>query len=96
MHTIKVVLELLLTLAVMRAVSWAIGCVLFRVSTMTPLPAAIVANVVALVIFTAFLVYNLLPGEPFDLAAFTFGLVVYAACLLVDLRWHPCRRPIRT
>ena len=89
MHTLKVALELLLTLAVMRAISWGLGWALFRVAKARPLPGALIANAVALACFVAFVVWNLAPGEPFDYEASAFGVGVYVLYLLIDLKWRP-------
>ena len=92
MHTLKVVALLLLTLLVMRCVSWALGWGLSRAGA-NPRTSALLANVSALAIFAGFIAWNLMPGEPFDYAAFTFGVVVYAVWLLVDLKWRPWATP---
>jgi hypothetical protein len=89
MHTLKVALELLLTVAAMRGLSWGLGWVLARVSTRGPVWSAIVANASALAIFAGVIAWNLVPGEPFDVAALAFGAAVYLSCFLVDLRWRP-------
>lgn len=92
MHTVKVALELLLTLAVMRLLSWGLGWVLFRVVRKGPLRVSLIANAAAFAIFAGFIAWNLAPGEPFDYEAVTFGAVVYLLCLLSDLKWRPWQR----
>jgi hypothetical protein len=92
MRAVKIVLELLLTLAVMRSISWTLGWLLSRVWRTETWRGALIANVVALAVFTAFLVWNLVPGEPFDREAFAFGLVVYLLFFLADLKWRPWNR----
>ena len=92
MHTVKVVLELLLTLAVMRLLSWGLGWMLFRVVKQGPFRVSLIANAAALAIFAGVIVWNLAPGEPFDYEAVTFGAVVYLLCLLSDLKWRPWQR----
>jgi hypothetical protein len=91
-HALKVAALLLLTLAAMRAVSWGIGWGLSRIAALEVFPSAVVANVIGLATFTGFIVWNLLPGEPFDYTAFGFGVLVYATCLLADLKWRPWHR----
>lgn len=92
MHVLKVGALLLLTVAAMRAVSWALGWGLARAAGLGVVSSALVANAVALGLFTGFIVWNLLPGEPFDYAAFGFGVVVYFFCVVVDLKWRPWDR----
>jgi hypothetical protein len=92
MHTVKVALELLLTLAVMRFLSWGLGWALFRVVRKGPFRVSLIANAAALAIFAGFIVWNLAPGEPLDYEAVTFGAVVYLLCLVSDLKWRPWQR----
>jgi hypothetical protein len=89
LHILKVALLVLLTLAVMRAVSWGVGWVVARAWRTRPAPIALAANATSLAAFAAFLVWNLMPGEPFDYAPLAFGVVVYLACFLADLWWRP-------
>ncbi len=95
MHALKVVLLLLLTLAVMRAVSWLIGWGIFRVRKRTGLWALLVANVLALAAYAGFLIWNAMPGELMDYAALAFGGIVYAVCFLTDLKWRPWERSLQ-
>jgi hypothetical protein len=92
MHTAKVTLELLLTLAVMRLLSWGLGWVLSRVLRKGPFRVSLIANAAALAIFAGFIAWDLAPGEPFDYEAVTFGAVVYLLCLVSDLKWRPWQR----
>lgn len=92
MHTVKVAVELLLTLAVMRCLSWGLGWMLSRAVKKGPFRVSLAANAAALAIFAGFIVWNLAPGEPFDYEAMTFGAVVYMLCLLSDLKWRPWQR----
>ena len=92
MHTIKIAFELLLTLAVMRVLSWGLGWLLFRVAKAGPFVGSLIANAASLAIFMGFIVWNLAPGEPFDYEASAFGVVVYLLCLLSDLKWRPWQR----
>jgi hypothetical protein len=92
MHAIKVAVELLLIVAVMRLMSLGLGWALARVLGIGWFPSALIANAGALAIFTGFIVWDLAPGQPFDYEAFAFGVAVYASCLVADLKWRPWHR----
>ncbi len=94
-HALKVVVLLLLTLAVMRAVSWLLGWGIFRVRKRTGPRALLAANLLALAAFAGFLAWNAIPGELMDYAALAFGGVVYAVFFLIDLKWRPWGRQER-
>jgi hypothetical protein len=79
----------LLTLAVMRAASWALAWMLSRFTRARPRTVAVIANLVAFATFCVILNANLVPGEPVDWAALVFGLIVFALYALLDLYWRP-------
>lgn len=87
MHILKVTLLLLLTLLLMRGASWLLGWVAYRLGKFSRIPSTLVGNALALGLFVAFLIWNLRPGEPFDVEATVFGVVVFGVFQLVDLRW---------
>jgi hypothetical protein len=92
MHTLKLVVLLTLLLAVMRAVSWAFGWLLHVARGRTTAPAVVAANGFAWVLFVSWLVYDLLPGEPFDMAPAAFAATVFTIHALTDTWWLPWRR----
>jgi hypothetical protein len=87
MHFLKVTLLLILTLAVMRTGSWLLGWASFRLGKLSRIPSTLVGNGLALGLFVAFLVWNLMPGEPFDVEALGFGIGVFGVYQLLDLKW---------
>ena len=87
MHVLKVISLLILTLALMRGASWLLGWLAFRFATLSQVPSTLVGNALALGLFVAVLVWNLMPGEPFDFGAAVFGVVVFGLCQLIDLKW---------
>jgi hypothetical protein len=87
MHVAKVVLLLLLTLAVMRVASWSLGWLLNRFAGTKRLWTALLSNGVALMAFAGVLVTQRIPGEMIDASALTFGVVVFTAYALIDIRW---------
>jgi hypothetical protein len=87
MHFLKVSLLLILTLAIMRGASWLLGWLAFRLGRLSKIPSTLVGNALALGLFMAFLIWNLMPGEPFDVEATVFGVVVFGVYQLIDLRW---------
>ena len=87
MHVLKVTLLLVLTLAIMRGASWLLGWLTFRLGKVSKRPSTLIGNALALGLFVAFLIWNLMPGEPFDTEATIFGVVVFAVYQLIDLKW---------
>jgi hypothetical protein len=87
MHVAKVVLLVLLTLAVMRVASWSLGWLLNRFAGTKRLWTALLSNGVALMAFAGVLVAQRMPGEMIDVSALTFGVIVFAAYALIDIRW---------
>lgn len=92
MQRLKIGLLLLITLAAMRAVSWALGWVLIRPAGSNARLAALVSNAAACTAFLLLLDFSLMPGEPMDYAAAAFGVAVfgiYAAWDLFRFPWKP-------
>jgi drug/metabolite transporter (DMT)-like permease len=86
MHELKVVFLVAATLAVMRAVSWALAWLLERlVGRQRRAAVAVAANAGGLLLFLAFLRWDRLPGEQLDTSAAAFGAAVYALFAVVDL-----------
>ena len=50
---------------------------------------AITANLTAFGVFVFLLVRDLAPGEPLDLLAFVFGVVVFAVYCWTEFYWRP-------
>ena len=86
-HWLKVIFLLVLTLAVMRLASWTLGWLAFRLAKVPHRLSTWIGNLAALSLFVGFVVWNLAPGEPFDVEATVFGVVVYAIFQAVDLKW---------
>lgn len=87
MKWLKICLLLLITLAVMRAGSWAVGWALVRLSPLRERAAAIVANLLAFAAFVTLLQLELLEGEPIEWLAVLFALVVFAIYTAMDFWW---------
>lgn len=85
----KIVLLLLLTLLVMRLVSWAAGWVISRLFHRYGRGARLGANLAGLGLFIGLLIIDRMPGEFFDTSAFIFGIVVFTAWAALDLKWWP-------
>jgi hypothetical protein len=92
MHALKVTLLLAITLATMRGVSWLLGWMTFRFGKVSRIRSTLVGNALALGLFVAFLIWNLMPGEPFDIEATVFGVIVFGLYQLLDLKWCPWGR----
>jgi len=89
MHVLKIILLLVLTLAAMRLVSWALLWVLRRVWKCDSRHQPLAANALALAAFAAFLFIDRIPGQFLDPQALAFGVVVFGVCFGVDTRWLP-------
>ena len=89
MHLLKLIFLIVLTIAIMRLVSWSLlwllGWVLKRNSFYLPLAA----NVMALCAFVAFLRVDSVTGELLDLQALAFGVIVFTMFFLLDVKWLP-------
>ncbi len=89
MHLLKIVGLVTLTLATMRAVSWSFLWLLSRTWKRNSLYTRLVANVLALSVFSAFLMVDSVPGELLDLQALAFGVIVFGVFFGVDGWWLP-------
>lgn len=89
MHVLKLVSFVLLTLLVMRLVSWAILWLLTRLFHHNSVGIRLTANLLALCAFVALLVFDRMPGEILDPQAFVFGLIVFALFFTADRKWLP-------
>lgn len=92
MHLLKLALLLIVLLLVMRSVSWLLGWLSFRFLKLSRILSTIVGNTLAFCLFVGLLVWNQMPGEPFDVEAVIFGAVVFGFCQLLDLKWGPWGR----
>jgi len=92
MKWLKVGALLVLTLAVMRAGSWALQWALLRLLRADVRVAAVVSNAAAFAAFVLLLYVNLLPGEPMDYLAVGFGFVVFGSYTAWDLVRSPWKR----
>ncbi len=91
MRWLKIGALLVITLAVMRAISWALGWAMIRLVGADARIAAVVSNTVACTAFVLLLYFSLLPGEPMDFAAAAFGVVVFGIYTAWDLFRSPWR-----
>jgi hypothetical protein len=89
MHWLKVCVLLILTLAAMRATSWAVAWAVSRLTAANVQTVAVTANLGGLAAFVSLLYLNMLPGEPVDWAAMLFGLLVFVVYTVTDLFWRP-------
>lgn len=89
MKWLKVSLLFVLTLAAMRLCSWSLKLVLTKLMPGRRKLNAVLANGACLVAFISWLYYDLLPGEPIDLAAVIFGVVVFGIFGYWDARTRP-------
>ena len=95
MKLLKICVLLVLTLAAMRATSWAVAWVMLRIAAANVRIVAVLANLVGFGVFVSLLWVNLLPGEPVDWAAILFGLAVFVICTITDFFWRPWDRRVR-
>ncbi len=89
MHTLKLVVLVLLTVAVMRLASWLIGWLLSRLFKRNSVFLLFSASLLAFGCFVVFLMVNRIPGEFLDFEALTFGAIVFGICFATDLKWCP-------
>jgi hypothetical protein len=89
MHLLKILVLLLLTVAVMRLVSWFLLWLLGRVSKRDSIYLRLASNVLALCAFAALLVVDSVPGETLDRQALVSGVVVFGVFFGLDVRWLP-------
>lgn len=82
---------ILLTLLVLRLVSWSIAWIIRRLFRLGSRPAAIASNAIGFALFVLWLYLDLESGEPIDPAAVLFGGLVFASFVIFDLlraRWR--------
>jgi hypothetical protein len=91
MKWLKIGALLLVTLAAMRAVSWALAWALARFSSLRPRAIAVLSNLGGFGLFLLLLLWNLMPGESMDRSAILFGIAVFLIFAFVDLYWVPWR-----
>lgn len=89
MHSLKILLLVLLTLATMRLASWFCLLLLRWVLKQDSAYLRLGSNVLALCAFAALLLLDAVPGELLDLRALAFGVIVFAVFFALDLRWVP-------
>ena len=92
MRALKIAVLLVLVLAAMRATSWLLPWVLSRPARVPGRVAMVSGNLAAFALFSAFLWWDRVPGEPMDLDAVLFGLVVFGLFGAADFFWTPPRR----
>lgn len=92
MKWLKICALLFLTLAALRAASWALALLLERFTGLRRRPIVLLSNVIAFGLFLLLLLWSLMPGEPLDPAAVLFGLVVFAVFAWMDRYWTPWQR----
>ena len=83
----KIIVLILLTLLIMRLVSWGFAWALRRAFRLSPKAAAIASNLISFGIFSLWLFLDLEVGEPLDWEAVLFGAVVFGIFLSFDLLW---------
>ncbi len=89
MKWIRIAALVLFVLLVMRCGSWLLGWLSSKLARLSARTIVLASNAVAFGLFLWFLHSERLPGEPMDLAAVLFGLVVYLLYGLSDLLWTP-------
>ena len=92
MKALKVAALLVLVLVTMRAFSWILQWILSRLARVRGGVGVVAGNVAGFALFSAFVWWNLAPGEPMDLEAVLFGLVVFGLYGGADFFWSPLRR----
>jgi len=88
LHWFKILCLVLLTLLLMRLVSWVPLALFRRHLRWNGWKPALVSNIIGLAAFLVFLRAQAVPGELVDPAAAVFGVVVYTGFLLADLYLH--------
>ena len=92
MRALKVALLLVLVLAAMRATSWILQWLLSRLARIPVRGAIVAGNLAAFALFSGLLWWDRVPGEPMDLNAVLFGLVVFGLFGAADVFWTPMKR----
>jgi len=94
MKWFKLSLLLLLTLGVMRLCSWSLKWVLTKFLPHRKVLVALIANAACFIAFLSWLYFDLLPGEPIDIAAVLFGFLVFGVFGLWDARVNTGPAPV--
>jgi hypothetical protein len=89
MKWLKICALLVLTLSTMRAGTWILGWILAKPARVGARVAAVLSNTGGFAVFVLLLLWNLMPGEPVDMAAVVFGLIVFALYCVIDFYWAP-------
>ena len=92
MRALKVAALLVLVLAAMRATSWILQWMLSRLARIPGSVDIVSGNLAAFALFSGFLWWNRVPGEPMDLDAVLFGLIVFGLFGTADFFWTPLKR----
>jgi hypothetical protein len=92
MRALKVAVLLVLVLAAMRATSWILQWLLSRFARISDRAVIVSGNLAALALFSGLLWWDRVPGEPMDLSAVLFGLVVFGLFGAADVFWTPVKR----
>jgi hypothetical protein len=92
MRALKVAVLLVLVLAGMRATSWILQWMLSRLARIRGGAVIVSGNLAAFALFSGFLWWNRVPGEPMDLDAVLFGLIVFGLFGVADFFWTPLKR----
>ena len=92
MRALQVAVLLVLVLAAMRASSWALQWLLSRLARIPARVAIVSGNLAAFALFSGFLWWDRVPGEPMDLDAVLFGLIVFGLFGVADFFWTPLKR----
>jgi len=90
----KIITLILLTLLIMRLVSWGFAWALRRAFRLSPRAVAIASNAISFGIFALWLFLELEIGEPLDWEAILFGAVVFGIFLSFDLLWIRRKRNV--
>jgi hypothetical protein len=92
MRELKIAVLLVLVLAAMRATSWILQWALSRFARTRGRATIVSGNLAALALFSGFLWWDRVPGEPMDPDAVLFGLVVFGLFGAADFFWRPLKR----
>jgi hypothetical protein len=91
MRALKLPALLVLVLVAMRATSWILQWLLSRLARIPGRVAIVSGNLAAFALFSGLLWWDRVPGEPMDLNAVLFGLVVFGLFGVADFFWTPVK-----
>ena len=89
MHLLKVISLVVLTVAIMRFVSWAFLWMLGRGLKRDSVYVRLGANLLGLCAFAVFLIVDKIPGEFIDLQALAFGVIIFCIFFVLDAKCLP-------